>query len=144
MVRITRNTNIFTLIRTKESTVEDFKKLYEMSPEKFELYENNVDNIVDIAKEENRNDLIKYFTKIIKPDINKDIYKYIGLKPEDLEKAIEPYDLNTMPKKIQEDIADKLLILPIHTIEKLHRFYILFSNPKGGFNIELKHIKYDF
>ena len=63
MVRISRQTNIFNLIRNPESTIDDFKKLYELTPEKFTLkYEGK--SVIEFAEQHNRNDLLVYLRTV--------------------------------------------------------------------------------
>jgi hypothetical protein len=101
MVRVDKKTNIFNLIMNRSSTVDDFKKLYELAPEKFNLNNTDIEKLIETAKDDGRDDLVKYFESILKPTITTKILSLIREDPDKLRDFLEDKDLKTLSKEEQ-------------------------------------------
>ena len=140
MIRIDKKTNIFNLIKNKDSTIDDFKKLYDISPEKFTVTSEDYGNILEHAENYKRNDLLEYFNTL-NLDIDYDegyiIYIFYD-KAEKVENALKNIDLRKLSDEAQEQIIN--IINSMKETEKILRFYLIFNNPKGAIDIN-KEVK---
>ena len=140
MVRVDSTTNIFSLIRNKDSTIEDFQRLYTIAPTKFDEL-NEDDNIVDTAVFSKRYDLIDFLKT--KSPYYKDEKKLEQLVIENLEanniNFIKLINFKVLKKETNENIVRKLLINYAKDIDRyLYYLYLLFSNPTGEIDINIK------
>ena len=120
-VRVTKQNNIFNLIRNPEATVDDLRKLIELVPNKLQDKENGL-NPLDIATNE---EMIKLLTEkgltksnLIKKDLYEktiDFIKKAGSKREYSKLVIDflkDKDLSTLTGKQQAEIFNKIYYEP--------------------------------
>jgi len=108
MVRITRQTNIFNLIRNVSSTVEDFKKLYELAPEKFKQLEPGERDIIAVATISSRDDLVIYFSSLENPTVANKILELLERPANKLREFLEDKDLKTLTEDEQIKVVEVL------------------------------------
>jgi hypothetical protein len=138
MVRVDKRTNIFNLIANKDSTVEDFKKLFDIAPEKFKLKEPIEGmNPEEVARKLGRTDLIEYLQSKMALIDDYTIINAMSLPTNDIKEIIKNVDLSKLSNTTQDKIIAVIMITPIIK-ELLHKLYLIFNNPKGGININIK------
>jgi hypothetical protein len=162
MVVVNARTNIFNLINNKDSSVDDFKRLYAIAPEKFTLINKEFpkNNIIQEAADINRTDLVDYFKtlnlntlalpipynstnpveviKKLKQITRKD--QNIVTELNDIKDTIKDVDLSKYNILQQKDIVNTIILHSYRPLKVINDIlFALIDNPKGGIDINLRY-----
>ena len=112
-VRVTKQNNIFNLIRNSDATVDDLRKLIEIAPRKLQEKENRL-NPLDLALSLNKETMAKLLQDngLVKTDFTiEDLYRGLLINPplEDLKNIIKDKDLSIFTDKQQENILNRII-----------------------------------
>lgn len=108
MVNVNKDTDIFDLISNKSSTVEDFKRLYKLAPEKFIIYHEDVKYIYESARKNGRDEIVSYLETVINKSVAAKIVELVYEKASKLQEFLENKDLKDLIKEEQEIIISNL------------------------------------
>lgn len=108
MVNVNKDTDIFDLISNKSSTVEDFKRLYKLAPEKFIIYHEDVKYIYESARKNGRDEIVSYLETVINKSVAAKIVELVYEKASKLQEFLEDKDLKDLIKEEQEIIISNL------------------------------------
>jgi ankyrin repeat protein len=161
MVVVNARTNIFNLINNKDSSVDDFKRLYAIAPEKFILIKKDYpqNNIIQDAAAINRTDLVDYFKTLALPisynsmnpvEVIKKLKQIIRndqtivSELNDIKHTIKDVDLSKYDILQQKDIVNTIILKAGRTLKvKNDILFALIDNPKGGIDINLKYSNHE-
>jgi ankyrin repeat protein len=108
MVNVNKDTDIFDLISNKSSTVEDFKRLYKLAPEKFIIYHEDIKYIYESARKNGRDEIVSHLETVINKSVAAKIVELVYEKASKLQEFLEDKDLKDLIKEEQEIIISNL------------------------------------
>lgn len=142
MLEVTKDTNLFILVKNKDVTVDDVKKYFFIMPEKFKKIlesEDNIELLIDILKNKKYN-ILKYVVNLIeelniKIDPLKLVNSVINYDAVMIQEIIQYFDISKVFYRYQRNIYEKIVFGTDLLDDKLAKLYVLINNPKGGFSV---------